>query len=269
MTRLRLAAAGDNCIDRFLTEGIARVGGNALNVAVHFARAGHDASYFGAVGDDADGRWTREELEANGVDTRFLEIRPELTAYTDIAHSPEGDRQFLFEEFGASGAYYPSDDAVAQLREADHVHFGLLNGSDRLARALDGGPSLSVDCAVNPLTLPVAVAFGSAGEAPEAARAERDRLLAMGHRLVVVTRGAEGAIATDGTGTWTIPGKPIRPVDTTGAGDTFIANFLAHWKVTGDVMAALERGTEGAAENCLQIGGFPQTGRALPHEARA
>lgn len=111
MTRLRLAAAGDNCIDRFLTQNIARVGGNGLNVAVHFALAGHHAAYFGAVGDDADGRWTRSELEARGVAVDHLEIRPELTAYTDIAHTPEGDRQFLFEEFGASGAYFPSETA--------------------------------------------------------------------------------------------------------------------------------------------------------------
>lgn len=136
MTRLRLAAAGDNCIDRFLTQNIARVGGNGLNVAVHFALAGHHAAYFGAVGDDADGRWTRSELEARGVAVDHLEIRPELTAYTDIAHTPEGDRQFLFEEFGASGAYFPSETARRALREVAHLHLGLLRDSDRLVAGL-------------------------------------------------------------------------------------------------------------------------------------
>lgn len=265
VTGFRLAAVGDNCIDRFLTQKIARVGGNALNVAVHFAKTGHDAAYFGAVGDDADGRWTRQELVLNAVNVDGLDIRPEVTAYTDIAHSAEGDRQFLFEEFGASAAYFPGPDAIKILRTADHVHFGLLNESDLLCEKLKGsGATLSVDCAVNPLTTAVDLAFGSVGEDLPAAQAEMERLLAVGHRLVVVTRGAEGAMASDGTRTCSIAGKPIRAVDTTGAGDTFIANFIATWKMSGDVETALDRATTAAADNCLYHGGFSQDGRVLP-----
>ncbi|MAE91656.1 MAG: sugar kinase [Pelagibaca sp.] len=264
MTRLRLAAAGDNCIDRFLTRKIARVGGNGLNVAVNFALAGHGSAYFGAVGDDADGRWTRAELKARGVDVDHLEIRPEPTAYTDIAHTPEGDRRFLFEEFGASGAYFPSDEAVETLGTMQHLHLGLLHGSELLVAFLaGGGVTISVDCAVNPLPLPVDLAFGSVGEDLAAALSELDRLLAIGHRLVIVTRGADGAIASDGQSSWSVAGKPIRPVDTTGAGDSFIAGFIACWKETGDVAAALDAGTERAAETCMTLGGFAQDGRAL------
>lgn len=265
MTGLHLAAVGDNCIDRFLTQKIARVGGNALNVAVHFAKAGHHAAYFGAVGDDEDGHWTRQELVLNAVNADGLEIRPEVTAYTDIAHSDAGDRQFLFEEFGASATYFPGPDAIETLRAADHVHFGLLNESDLLCEKLTGsGATVSVDCAVNPLTTAVALAFGSVGEDLPAAQAEMERLLALGHGLVVVTRGAEGAIASDGTSTWSISGKPVQAVDTTGAGDTFIAHFITTWKMSGDVETALDRATMAAADNCLYLGGFPQEGRGLP-----
>ncbi|WP_460274419.1 PfkB family carbohydrate kinase [Celeribacter sp. ULVN23_4] len=265
MTGLRLAAVGDNCIDRFLTQKIARVGGNALNVAVHFAKAGHDAAYFGAVGDDEDGRWTRQELVLNAVNVDGLDIRPEMTAYTNIAHNAEGDRQFLFEEFGASAAYFPGPDAIKTLRAADHVHFGLLNESELLCEKLKGrGVTVSVDCAVNPLTSAVDLAFGSVGEDLPAAQAEMERLLALGHGLVVVTRGAEGAMASDGTNTWSIAGKPIQAVDTTGAGDTFIAHFIATWKMSKKIETVLDRATMAAAANCLYLGGFPQDGRVLP-----
>lgn len=47
MKNLHLAAIGDNCIDKFLSLGIGRVGGNALNVSVHFSKLGNRSSYFG------------------------------------------------------------------------------------------------------------------------------------------------------------------------------------------------------------------------------
>jgi ribokinase len=38
---------------------------------------------------------------------------------------------------------------------------------------------------------------------------------------VVVTRGAAGALLVDGDGAHEVPAQPVRPVDTTGAGDAF------------------------------------------------
>lgn len=269
MKELRFAAAGDNCIDRYVSKGVARVGGNALNVAVHFAKAGQASAYFGAVGDDEDGAWTRETLIANGVNADHLEIRPEITAYTDIGHTASGDRQFLFEEFGASGTYFPSAAAVAALSRVDHIHFGLLNGTDRL-HGLDGAlTTRSIDCAVNDASSPMDVAFSSAGEdvSPET---ELSRLLNRGHKLVVVTRGAKGAIASRGGEIWSEDAERIEPLDTTGAGDTFIANFLVHWKRYGDVATALRKGIGAATATCLHYGGFPQDDRMIgrsPHSS--
>ena len=66
-THPRFATLGDNCIDRYLPLSQAAVGGNAVNVAVQLARAGERCSYFGAVGSDGAGRWTRNALVDNGV----------------------------------------------------------------------------------------------------------------------------------------------------------------------------------------------------------
>ena len=47
-----LVAVGDNCLDVYLTKDVMTVGGNALNVAAHWRKAGCAARYFGAVGQD-------------------------------------------------------------------------------------------------------------------------------------------------------------------------------------------------------------------------
>ena len=68
MTTFRLAAVGDNCIDRFEEPvGEAYVGGNAINVAVQWALLGQQSFYFGAVGRDRNGAQVRQLLKQNGV----------------------------------------------------------------------------------------------------------------------------------------------------------------------------------------------------------
>ncbi|MGF1626226.1 MAG: PfkB family carbohydrate kinase [Alphaproteobacteria bacterium] len=270
MARLRLAAVGDNCIDRYRIQGVARVGGNALNVAVHAARAGHRSFYFGAVGDDPDGCWTRAVLQANGVDVAHLQVRPEATAYTDIDHAPGGDRIFAFEEFGACVGYRPTEAETAVLAGMDHVHVGWFKDTDALAGRLRGGRvTLSRDDAVNADGGPLDVVFGSVGEADDQARRALERLLAQGHRLAVVTRGALGSIASDGAETWAAGSPKVAPIDTTGAGDTFIAHFLAAWKAGIAPAEALARAGDAAARTCLHLGGFPQDDRPLsPPDAR-
>jgi len=61
------------------------------------------------------------------------------------------------------------------------------------------------------------------GLAPEAFAAET---LAQGMRLVVVTRGAEGALGWTAGARASVPTPPVQVIDTVGAGDTFQAALL-------------------------------------------
>jgi len=45
----------------------------------------------------------------------------------------------------------------------------------------------------------------------------------------VVKDGERGALASDGSDLYRVEGMPIRALDTTGAGDSFDAGFLAAW----------------------------------------
>lgn len=270
MTRLRIAVVGDNCIDKFLPPvGQALIGGNAVNVAVQLARLGHEAYYFGAVGPDEDGRRTREALAANGVDVSHVQERPGNTAYTDIEVLPSGERVFLLEDFGVCRGYRPSPDDMAALRTMDHVHIGWLDDGGALRTTLAAsGTSVSQDISVNaePENLGIeglSIAFGSAGEDDAAVEIMIDRFLSAGVGVAVVTRGANGSVAVTKAQRAETGIKSVEVVDTTGAGDSFIAGFLSSHLQGGSLQDAVDAGRDQAALACSHVGGFPQAPMAL------
>jgi fructokinase len=59
------------------------------------------------------------------------------------------------------------------------------------------------------------------------------RLLDRGPRLVLVTRGAEGALVVSANGSISIAAPRVEVVDTIGAGDAFSAGFIAWWRHRG------------------------------------
>lgn len=269
-TSLGFATLGDNCIDRYLPLGQATVGGNAVNVAVHLARAGERCSYFGAVGRDDAGRWTRETLALNGVSVDHLREADAPTAYTDIDMDPAGERIIAFEEFGATALYTPTAADLAVLADQDHIHIGWFNGSGALRQALHhAGLSFSQDVAVNPDATGLDVGFESVGPSAPLARAALARLHGMGCRVAVVTCGSLGSFASDGDGVVATGSADLPAVmDTLGAGDTFIAGFLSAWKRGHALPACLAAGRDAAAVTCGHLGGFPQQPRPFTASGR-
>ncbi|MCQ4062328.1 sugar kinase, partial [Klebsiella pneumoniae] len=64
-----------------------------------------------------------------------------------------------------------------------------------------------------------------------------DFCLALGPTTVAQKLGAQGAMLSDGRRRWRLPPHPCRPVDATGAGDTFGGALLARL-VAGDALEA-------------------------------
>ncbi|MFB9948262.1 PfkB family carbohydrate kinase [Rhizobium puerariae] len=261
MAEFKVATVGDNCIDRFMPPvGLSAVGGNAVNVAVHLRKHGLKTAYFGAVGPDADGARMLDCFRENGLVVDHVQIRDGVTAYTEIEFDQGGDRIFAFEEFGVCRGYRPAEDEVQFLLRMRHVHIGWFDDGGVLRRRLHAaGVSVSQDITVNPGADGLAIAFASAGSEPGAASALARQLLDEGARLAVVTRGSQGSLATDGITTAETGIRPVEVSDTTGAGDTFIAGFIAARLKGKSLQECLEAGRDAAAVTCTHFGGFPQT----------
>lgn len=270
------AAVGDNCIDRFMPPiDLSLIGGNALNVAIQFKRLGYGTAYFGAVGSDEDGHRILSCLKKNGLCIDHVQILPGNTAYTNIEVDDAGERAITFEDFGACRGYRPNDLDLRTLLRVRHVHIGWLDDGGALRRTLKAaGVSVSQDVSINndPKHLGVDgidIAFASAGE--DFAQAEHllNSLLTKGAKLAVVTCGSRGSMASDGNQIRVTGIRPVDVVDTTGAGDSFIAGFITAYSSGRDVQTCLELGRDVAAKACRHVGGFPQSAELLTKSAQS
>jgi fructoselysine 6-kinase len=150
------------------------------------------------------------------------------------------------------------------------VHLGTNSNPDLVRRLVADRVRFSVDISTAHGGLPllgVPIVFASGPDDPDVSVAPlAERLHRAGALRVVVTCGSRGAFFREGDGNLLhAPAAPVSVVDTCGAGDSFIATFLAAYQVDRKPAAeALRAATAAAAQTCLYVGGFPQQPRRIP-----
>jgi len=269
MRQFDLVTIGDNCIDEISGQVEAvRVGGNAINVAVQAALRGFRVAYMGAVGPpgEANGDRIAAALAFNGVDIRWLERCDRPTSVTRIHVDQAGDRKILYEDFGACTGWKPDETRLKDVSGARHVHIGWLNDGGVTRHQLIGvNVIVSQDISVNALNKEdiavtgLAIAFASL---PETQRDQAKKLASdlqnEGASAAVITLGGLGSFAQFGTESNWAKALPINPIDTTGAGDSYIAGFLTARLGGASVSEAMQVAHALAAKTCMHPGGFVQ-----------
>jgi ribokinase len=82
-------------------------------------------------------------------------------------------------------------------------------------------------------------------------------------RIIIVTLGPDGAKARGPDGSISVPALAVTPVDTVGAGDTFVGYLAAGLEAGLDLEAAMRRAAAAASLACLKPGAQP----AIPQRA--
>ncbi|HEX5827305.1 MAG TPA: carbohydrate kinase family protein [Candidatus Limnocylindrales bacterium] len=265
------ALLGPLSLDVYLGRDLVLPGGGALNMAWWWRRRG-DVPFelLSRVGDDRPGVFT-SFLARHG-----MPVTPELatagrSASIDIVIRP--DLQPHMDNFveGVWASYALTDAELARVRTAGRLHLVLVEGAIReLERLADAAALHGVEVTADFLgfrhyTLErlaetmrhVDVGFIGWPGAP--ADPEVHAIRDVAHRLgrvIVVTFGSRGVLAFDGRDPVVGGGPdlhvPVRAVPvrgtTVGCGDAFIAGFLASWRTTGDLRAAIEAGMGPGAE---------------------
>jgi ribokinase len=255
-------------------------GGKGANQAVAAARIADRGKVrmAGRVGRDGFGDEAVKNLAANGVDTGGIIRADEPTGCAFVTVDGKGENAITV----ASGANLAARaaDVPAQLFTADTVlvlqmeaPFPESLAAARRTRAASGRvvwnmapvPEKMTDEMIRTLCEATDYLIVNEHEAVDAASALGAALtdfetaathLARAAQLTcVVTAGREGAFAFTADGTHLhAPSPTISPVDTTGAGDTFVGAFACLIGENAPVQKALEVGCEAAALKCLKPG---------------
>jgi ribokinase len=256
-------------------------GGKGANQAVAAARAGAGAvavRMVGAVGDDGFGRLSLENLRREGIDASGVALVAEGTgcAFIQVDGAGEnvitvasGANSLLTAAALGGGRFGPSDVLVLQMEVP-------LDASlTAAAAARSGGARVVTNLAPVPAALDARLLAGvlavtdilvvNEHEALAAGRvlgvttgdpfAAAAAIAASAGRVVVATLGAEGAAAALPTGERLGASAPrIEPVDTTGAGDTFVGVLASGLAEGHELRPAMERACKAAALACLALG---------------
>jgi len=233
------------------------LGGAPCNVAVALQRTGSRAGLMTLVGPDAFGSFVRERLASEGVSVRGVGVhRTAKTGVTFVAVARDGARSFLFFRHPSADQMISPDDVDGALVGAARVfHLGsstLCREPARaatlhaLATARAAGCVVSIDPNWRPhlwddprqapglieQVIAQADIVKISDDELQPLCGERDpvlaaaRLRALGPALVVITLGARGCLGVSAAGEVHLPGVRAEVVDTTGAGDAFVAGLL-------------------------------------------
>jgi sugar/nucleoside kinase (ribokinase family) len=225
------------------TEVVVAGGGPAATAAVTLARLGVEVVFAGAVGDDDAGNFVREGLAAEGVDVSHLAVaRGARTPQSMILVCPDGTRSIVHHP---GDAQIPDVDLEADWVHVDHAGYGHAHG--RIS--LDGGNP------IDGLDLRGVALYAPTEERLRADFGDARAALDAGAEIVVVTRGAEGSVATTRDGEVEAPGVPCEAVSTLGAGDVFHGALLAYLVRDAPLADALRAANAAASLSCRALDG--------------
>lgn len=231
-------------------------GGAPANVAAGLARLGLRSAFAGRSGADGFGRFLAGALTATGVDVSLLRLVPGTRSpVAFVTLDADGEREFLFYGEPTAG-FCTADLDLAAIEACRLLHFGsigLIDPASREAtwtaveRAGRHGRLVSFDANLRPALWPdLETARRLIGEAIRTASIvklsdeELDFIAGSGDpatagrslwhpglRLLVVTHGRGGCTFVTADACERLPGLTVPTVDTTGAGDAFMAALLA------------------------------------------
>jgi len=253
------------------------LGGSSAITAFNLAKLGMRISFVGVIGCDALGDFVQARLASASVNLSHLKrAQRERTGIT-VWHSDWKKRRAGLTYLGAISQLQAADVSRELLARARHLHVGhyfLLEKFHKQAARLfrtakELGLTTSLDCNYDPgekwdsgicdvlrstdIFLPnEAEARRLTGSRSAAAAA---RVLGGMARIVVIKRGVQGALVYSEGKTTRKPAKKVHAVDTTGAGDSFNAGYLARFLSGGTVDQCASAGIAAAARCVMRVGG--------------
>jgi fructokinase len=243
-----------------LSEGknfLSKPGGAPTNVAAAIAALGGTVELAAKVGNDPFGKQLINVMQEFGVSTRWmLQDDHHFTTFAFVSLMEDGERDFVFNR-GADGELTREEIDAIDLDDVSIIHFGSATGflpgplqaayQGLLQKALQKNIFISFDpnyrhllfrnniqtfidqswnfltaCHFFKLSDEEAMLITGCLTVADSAT----MLLEKTNAVFTITLGKEGTLLGFDHTTVTIPSIPVKPVDTTGAGDAFVGALL-------------------------------------------
>lgn len=232
-------------------------GGAPANVAAGVARLGGRAGFLGKVGDDALGRYLKTVLEGLNVSTENMIFTNEAhTGIVLVTLDKSGERSFEFYVNPSADRLLSEDDIKEEMfKDYGILHFGTISMIDEISRKatlkavniarendilISFDPNLRLNLwsseeraketvfSVLPMVDILKVSDDEIKFLTGCKNIEEgiNKLARFGIKLVLVTLGKDGVLFNFGGIVDKVSGFATQVVDTTGAGDSFVAGIL-------------------------------------------
>lgn len=251
----------------------ALLGGKGANQSVALARAGAKVRHIGRYGEND--QWVLERLESFGVECHLVSATNTPSGHAIIQVDDQAENCIILYA-GANHTFQPQE-LPHLLTEAQKGDWLLLqNECSCTAEMMSLAAQHGLKVAFNPAPMTEAVAqlpleslsllVVNEVEVLQLLQLEHFDLSQVTERLtthypalaVIVTLGAKGAVWVDQYQVIEVPALPVKAVDTTAAGDTFIGFALSALSQGRGIQYALELGCKAAAL-CVQRVGAAQS----------
>ncbi|HJA73528.1 MAG TPA: ribokinase [Candidatus Limosilactobacillus faecipullorum] len=254
-------------------------GGKGANQAVAAARSGAQLSFIGMVGEDNEGKFMREALQADGIDTKFLKNDPrhgtgaavitlDANGQNDIMVYPGAN--FGMDESLLSGTedlLENIDFLIAQFETPQEVTAAAfkLAKEHGVVTILNPAPAkeilpelLAVTDVVIPNESESEVLTGIAVDSEEAMLKTATYFKEHGVANLLITLGSRGVFYATPHGHGMVPAFKVKAVDTTAAGDTFIGALASQLtKDLSNVADALVYAQRASSLTVQRMGAMP------------
>lgn len=231
-------------------------GGAPANVAVGVARLGVPSAFIGRVGKDPLGEFMQQTLRNENVNTDYMHLDPEHRTSTVVVGLDNGERSFTFMVNPSADQFLSVSDLPA-FNAGEWLHccsIALINEPTRTAtltamkniRAAGGKVSFDpnlreslwksqaemIDIVNQAVALADVLKFSEEELTllthTDSLEKAFEKITALyPEKLIIITMGKDGALFNLNGHKEVVAGKPLQPVDTTGAGDAFVGGLLA------------------------------------------
>lgn len=250
-------------------------GGKGANQAVAASRLGSDVAMITMVGHDNFGKQQLANFQKVGIDTSCIGVGNSNSGAAPIFVDPSSDNRIIVIK-GANNELTPEvlDSYKKQIKNSKLIVLQQEIPLETNYHAIDLAEEFGVPVLLNPapanndlnLKYVSKVEFFSPNETElstltglptsnlDEIKTAAKFLVKEGVGNIIVTLGSKGALWVNKDHEEIIPGKKVKAIDTTGAGDSFIGSF-AHYFTEGEsIPEALKHANEYAAVTVTKKG---------------